>query len=542
LKICLLATIYIKAKHSKKGKKMYYSWDVDRAESHIDKLCDSVKDVEIAPYTREMNLANIPVNKAYEMDAVHIYVDILNLEDLLVKDGNENETSHKRAIRFFDSHFRTIRYILDESESLFVDFHNQRLHAVVTKPYDNEKERLDRAVALSNLIIDAVAQQKKDSNDSYIDAATIRVGIDSGIALTVNNGRAKNKEPLFLGNPANHAAKHAAGDKKGIYLTANARDVLELSKVAADKTKTSVLTSDEIKLSVERTTLPNGLSLESVNKNAPEPKLLKDFQFSRAASPLENFDFNKYYYKTAKRQELVSLYADIDGFTNYVNGNIGSEQGKKNIVRCLHVIRSEMDDCINTDFKGKRVRFIGDCMHAIICEGSNKYTDRLKTVEVSTEASGGIRSSFNLSLEKLNDRFDIQTEDLGLAIGYELGDVSNLRVGQEGLDNSTRFSLGISTIASEKEQMQCEHETETRIGETAFEVLKGSKYEDLFSDRSATDITFERIEEVDNEAIEEDTAKNESSMYDDISSSVTAPSDEEFIPSRPALKPHAQFK
>lgn len=274
---------------------MHYSWDVDRAEGHIDKLCDSVKDVEIVPYTREMSLGNIPVNKAYEMDAVHIYVDILNLEDLLTKDGNENETSHKRAIRFFDSHFRTIRYILDESESLFVDFHNQRLHAVVTKPYDNEKKRLDRAVALSDLIIDAVAQQKKDSNDSYIDAATIRVGIDSGIALAVNNGRAKNKEPLFLGNPANHAAKHAAGDKKGIYLTTNARDVLELSKVAADKTKTSALTSDEIKLSVDRTTLPNGLSLESVNKNAPEPKLLKDFQFSRAASPLEDFDFNKYY-------------------------------------------------------------------------------------------------------------------------------------------------------------------------------------------------------------------------------------------------------
>ena len=431
---------------------------------------------------------------------------------------------------------------MDESESLFVDFHNQRLHAVVTKPYDNEKKRLDRAVALSDLIIDAVAQQQKDSNDNYIEAATIRVGIDSGIALAVNNGRAKNKEPLFLGNPANHAAKHAAGDKEGIYLTANARDVLELSKVSADKTKITKLTSDEIELSVKRTTLPNGLSLESVNKNAPKPKLLKDFQFSRATSPLEDFDFNKYYYKTAKRQELVSLYADIDGFTNYVNINMDSEQGKKNIVRCLHVIRSEMDDCINTDFKGKRVRFIGDCMHAIICEGSNKYTDRLKTVEVGTEASGGIRSSFNLSLEKLNERFGIQTDDLGLAIGYELGDVSNLRVGQEGVNNSTRFSLGISTITSEKEQMQCKHETETRIGETAFGVLEDSKYEDLFSDRSATDITFERIEEVDNEAIEKDIAKNESSMYDDISSSVPAPSDEEFTPSRPAFKPHAQFK
>lgn len=519
---------------------MHYSWDVDRAESHIDKLCDQVKEIEITKYTRTMSLSNIPVNKAYEMDAVHIYVDILNLEELLVNEnGNENETSHKRAIRFFDSHFRTIRYILDESESLFVDFHNQRLHAVVTKPYDSEKERLDRAIAISDLIINAVDQNKKDSNDDYINAAAIRIGIDSGVALAVNNGRAKNKEPLFLGNPANHAAKHAAGDEEGIYLTANAREVLELSRVDSDKTKTVKMTPNEIKLSVDRTTLPNNLCLESVNENAPKPKLLKDFRFSRATSPLNDFDFTEYYYKTAKRQELVSLYADIDGFTNYVSINMSSEEGKKNIVRCLHVIRSEMDDCINRDFKGRRVRFIGDCMHAIICEGTNKNTDRLKTVEVSTEASGGIRSSFNLSLEKLQEIFGIQTDGLGLAIGYELGDVSNLRVGQEGIDNSTRFSLGISTIVSETEQMQCEHETETRIGEMAFKVLEGSKYADLFSDRSATDITFERIEEVDNEAIEKDIAKNEGSMYDGISS---FESDEHFTPSRPALKPHAQFK
>lgn len=507
---------------------MHYSWNINRADDHIDKMCDLVKDVEIVNYTREMNLTNIPVNKAYEMDAVHIYVDILNLEGLLVNDtGNENETSHKRAIRFFDSHFRTIRYILNESESLFVDFHNQRLHAVVTRPYNDEKKRLDRAISISDLIIQAVKQ--KNSEDEYIPAAKIRIGIDSGVSLAVHNGRAKNKEPLFLGNPANHAAKHAAGDEEGVYLTANGRDVLGLSDMDTEETKKIKLTPNEIELSVARTVLPNNLSLNSIAENAPKPKLLKDFQFSRATSPLNDFDFNKYYYKTAKRQKLVSLYADIDGFTNYVSNNMASREGQMDIVRCLHVIRSEMDDCMNRDFKGKRVRFIGDCMHAIICEGSNKETDSLKTAEVGVEAAGGIRSSFNLSLEKLKERFHIETEVLGLAIGYELGDVSNLRVGQEGVDKSTRFSLGLSTIISEKEQMQCEHETETRIGENAFVALEGSKYKDLFSDRSATDITFEKIEEVNNQALEESDNKNESSIYDDLYSSGSK------------LKPHAQF-
>ena len=37
------------------------------------------------------------------------------------------------------------------------------------------------------------------------------LGIDSGTALAVNNGRPGHREPLFFGQPANHAAKRAGG-------------------------------------------------------------------------------------------------------------------------------------------------------------------------------------------------------------------------------------------------------------------------------------------------------------------------------------------
>ena len=485
---------------------MYYTWNSDRAEEHINKLCKDVDSVEIVTYKRSLDLGKIPVDKAYEMNAVHLYVDILNLNQILVdSEGSETERSHKRALRFFDSHFRAIRFILERTDAVFVDFHNQRLHAVIPRPYGNnedEKKRLDRCVAISELIIKVVEEQRDFNGDEAIPAAKIRIGIDTGIALAVNNGRRSEREPLFLGNPANHAAKHVYGKTKGIYLTSNSRNILELSTV--DDTKNTSLTSDEISLSVKRAKIEEDVTLEQVIEELRHNnKLLKDFKFSRTEPPLKGLDLSSLYYKSAKRQEILSIYADIDGFTDYVSRNLGSTKGKENIIRCLHVLRSELDDCLYKDFSGRRVRFIGDCMHGLICEGSKTHTDYGKTAIVGTEAVSGLRSSFNLSLNKLQENFGIDSDSLGLAIGYELGFTSLTRVGKRG--SSTRCSLGLSTIESEKEQMLCNEMTETRIGNNAYKNLT-SDYQNLFTDRSSTDLTFEQIENLDHQA----SIKNES--------------------------------
>src|SRR5258708_25221986 len=70
-----------------------------------------------------------------------------------------------------------------------------------------------------------------DPNDQKT-VAIVRVGIDSGRSLAVTNGRRKAREPLFLGNPPNIAAKLAvANPTAGIYLTNNARTAIGLSQV-----------------------------------------------------------------------------------------------------------------------------------------------------------------------------------------------------------------------------------------------------------------------------------------------------------------------
>jgi class 3 adenylate cyclase len=205
------------------------NWKHDRAKKQIEARYDEVEKVEVVDYTRDTSLSSIPSNKAYRMDAVHLYADILNLGDMLNCTQTEGETCHKRTLKFLNLHYRAAHRILAECDAIRVDFHNQRLHAVISKPYgdEDEKARLERAVAIAQLLIDVLGETGDD--DDQIPNAVVRVGIDTGLALAVNNGRRGNREPLFLGKPANHAAKLASnGSKEGIYLTNDARAVIDL--------------------------------------------------------------------------------------------------------------------------------------------------------------------------------------------------------------------------------------------------------------------------------------------------------------------------
>ncbi|MBU0776505.1 MAG: transcriptional regulator, partial [Alphaproteobacteria bacterium] len=137
---------------------MAKSWKHDRAADHIAKKLDDVENVTIFDYRRDMSLESIPSNKAYRVDGVHLYADILNLSDMLNVTTVEGETCHRRTLRFLNLHYRAVHRILDRCDVRRVDFHNQRLHAVVTKPYnsetDAEAKRVRRAVAVAQLIID----------------------------------------------------------------------------------------------------------------------------------------------------------------------------------------------------------------------------------------------------------------------------------------------------------------------------------------------------------------------------------------------------
>jgi class 3 adenylate cyclase len=439
------------------------TWNKDRAAKRIDaKIAElPIKEIEIKEYVRETDLRDLPRNVAYRLDGVHLYADILNLSDMLHVTDFEGETCHRRTLRFLNLHYRAVHRILQRVDAIFVDFHNQRLHSVVSKPYDSEADRVHKAVAIGQLIIDVLAQTGEDADHP---AAKVRIGIDTGKALAVNNGRKGHREPLFLGEPANHAAKRASGGKAtGIYLTNKARKAIGLKEV--DSVDMTALTSAEIADSKGKAKL--GVAADEIVKEWKQD--LKDnpigkFEFTGHTPPFGTLDIEQLSVKNSRRQDAASVYADLDGFTAYVSKNISSDDAAKHVVRTLHVLRSELDAVLHTEFAGLKVRFIGDCVHGLAVEGTAQTTDEKETISNLTLCAGGMRSSFNLALTKLKEKGTDATS-MGLAIGFEFGPMNVTRLGVKGELVRCSASRGVHT--AEKEQSRCAG-SESAIGAIAY--------------------------------------------------------------------------
>ncbi|WEK58850.1 MAG: adenylate/guanylate cyclase domain-containing protein [Candidatus Brevundimonas phytovorans] len=411
----------------------------------------------------------VPRNRAVTTHGAHIYANLLEYNTVLMEAGRETEASHERALQLLHLHYSACEHLLAAFDIERVDFHGSRLHAVVLTPEgrDREAERINKAIAFAAAFREMVAEGGRRYDDLQ---TSVRIGIDSGPAVAVNSGRRSEPEPLFIGSPANHAAKLAAGDVPGIYLTPRAQAV---------RTGVAPLAASRISEEVERNILrgasgqapsPFRRSFEDARSRFIEDQdaLVKAnggvrpavFNFHYREPPLRSIRFQDHPPSNTIRLELASLFADIDGFTAYVDNAIATG-GIARAVANLHVLRAEMADVLQLDFGGRKVRFIGDCLHGVLAVGTAREVDARETVRRATMAAAGIRSSFDLCKKSLTG-----IETLGIAIGIEYGPTPICRLGLRG-EASIRCSSSKATCVSEARQGDC-NGTETAIGDRAY--------------------------------------------------------------------------
>ncbi len=460
-------------------------WDESRAEKRITTRINEVQNVTIKEYVRDTDLSCLANGVAYRVDGVHLYIDILNIDEMLNVTVIEGERSHQRTLRFLNLHYRAVRNILIDVDAIEVDFHNQRLHAVFAKPYADEKARIMKAVATAQLIRDVLSKTGENGDDP-LPAAKTRIGIDSGKALAVNNGQRSRREPLFLGNPANQAAKRASGTVEGIYMTNNARSVVDWDKVL-DIDATAV-TAKQVAEAQDKAAL--AVTVDQVVKKWKEElesSPIGSFIFYRHTPPFQALKIEELTPANSRRQESVSLYADIDNFTRYVADRIEDDEKAKSVVKTLHALRGELDCVLHEDFAGKKIRFIGDCVHGILVEGTALTTDDSETAKNAILCAAAMRSSFNLTLEELK-KSSIDVGNLGLQIGLEHGVTTVTRLGIKG--ERVRCCISRSVLKSEDEQRRCAGR-QTAIGPTLYDHAPVA-FQTLFGEaRRCNDLDYE---------------------------------------------------
>lgn len=413
-------------------------------------------------------------SEAVIVDGVHVYVQLIDFHQMMMN-GAETEESHVRALKMLHLHYSGCDRVIEEFEAQRVDYHGGRLHAVIVSPGGPEgaAERASRAMAFAHTLKTIIEEAGRQlSNARY--QTRVRIGIDSGLAVAVNSGRGREPEPLFLGPPANYAAKLAEGDDPGIYVSDAMRLHLGLIRVPGGLVIERVhdMSAESSKRLLDertRVALPGavfGDAQRIVDNLRRSPELAyiaseASFAFHRHEPPLRSIDFGDLSPSRSIRMPLASIFADLCGFTKYVSGCI-REGRVPEMVSNLHVMRGELAATLKEDSDGRKVRYIGDCVHGLVAVGSRTVTDEPATVMAAVQAAGGMRSSFELCQSILPG-----AGSLDLAIGIELGPTPITRLGLRG-DRSVRCASSRAVSRSESCQQACEKD-ETALGPVALE-------------------------------------------------------------------------
>ncbi|MEH3036186.1 MAG: hypothetical protein PGN23_06800 [Sphingomonas adhaesiva] len=402
-------------------------------------------------------------------DAVHVYVRAISYDDVRVENGQETEASHKRALAFLNLLYVSGDRAVQAIGAQRVDFHGARMHAVVTEPTGQASlgARLSRALAIARDMTDLARAIDRTLPDGSRFPLRFRIGVDAGTCIAINSGRSDDREPVFIGPAANHAAKLADGDREGIYLSDRLRRMLGLQTAGSlDLERAQEVPAYLVAAAAERFRASGSAArleefLRDQRGGEVTPLSPSAFTFHRHTPPLSGIDYAALSPSRSVRMPLASVFADLDRYTAYVDHCMATGC-LPDAVRLLHVLRSEFNAVLQRDFGGRKVRFIGDCIHGLLAVGTSFETDEQATIELATQCAGALRSSFELC-----QRIVEHADRLGLAIGFEYGWTPVTRIGIRG-ERSVRTASSLASRGSERCQRQCGGD-ETMIGEAAYD-------------------------------------------------------------------------
>lgn len=380
--------------------------------------------------------------KAFVVEAAHLYGQLLDFDSIVAdRNSQETEASHREALRFLNMHYGIWDSIVENDDAERVDYHGVRMHAIVPSPEGDARRQLQNAIALATKLGAAT----KRVAEVYGFRARIRFGIDQGKCVAMTTGRSHDRDTLFLGAPANHAAKlAAAADEEGIFLTPSAQAIL--GSTALRRTGSGRIELNEGFLNESLRLNPYDRIDRAADRLIAERRSDPQFVFRRETPPLAGVKFVDLVPSNSVRMGMSSIFADIDGFTAFVDGAIRSGgSAMKQAAIAIHVIREELNDVLKLDFGGKRIRFIGDCIHGVLAETPQR-DDGTATVRSSVLCASGMKSSFDLCKSMVGG-----IDTLDLAIGIEYGIVPITRIGKRGKE-SVRCAGGRAVVVAERVQ------------------------------------------------------------------------------------------
>lgn len=480
-------------------------WNEKESQQRVDDNDFHDFEVTVSELSKTMDFANLSTKDVRRAAAAHLYVDIPNFH-LHVTDAGSDKNKQRKLLRAA-SVLRTIQTELLKSPDLVSDdplgriqLQAARLHALCFKPYDDEAKRASRAVATAitmNTYVSCVFNQVFSDLERPFHSA---VGIASGKSLIANLGIHGDRERICLGTPANLAAK-VLGKSDTITISEAVFQKLD------EKLKEHFHKQDEL-IAETVVYMASGLRWDLSPELATHLKVKwdpavwkKKTEDRRETMPLDSMevswaeaaiDLEKLTERNNKRTEAISIYADLDGFTRYVQ-EAEKDEDVVSLVRELHMIRREFHSILDRDYPGVVLQHQGDRVFAILNEPfGDDEGDHKRRCRKALDAAIAIQSSMQHVLRKKLPK----RESLYVSIGLDVGVVLVTRLGSKG--KREVICLGTSVTSAEKLQM-ISSAKQIRIAQEIYDSIDREAIRENFTRSGAAyvseDLTFPKIEE-----------------------------------------------
>ncbi len=405
-------------------------------------------EVDVQDLRRAMDFRNLGTKDVRRAAAVHLYVDVPNFHRAVDDAGNDKQKQRK-LVRLASVLRKVQGDLLTEDEIGDIQRQTVRAHALAYKPYDSDDEshEADRvkkavvhAITHNTFVLDVFNSVFKDVRNF-----SSAVGLASGTSYIANIGKHGDRELISLGSCANLAAKMLGG-RDTITITSAMYDLLpdclkdhfqEASEIAGVQVyqATGLRWSSHSELAKELGVTWDAEKWRKQTEKYKDELPLDEIEISNATVMIDVHTLTE---RNCKRTAAVAFYADLDGFTRYVQ-EAESDEKIVSLIRQFHMIRAEFHAVVGSDYKGLVLQHRGDCILGILhlpC-GDDKHDERCqKAVDIAMALQSSMEHVLN---EHLKDRKDIH-----LAVGLDVGKAFITRLGKKGRRVSICFGPEVS--------------------------------------------------------------------------------------------------
>lgn len=423
------------------------SWNLADAQTSVDNFIKAspLDQIEVKPWKREMQLSELTEKRCREIYAAHLYVDLYGIENTLKTGATDDD--QKAMLQAMHAYMRVaIEAVESKVDGLKVQFQGSRLHAIFFRPYDDEAAICNNAVAALCYLRLFIWNHFAAKFPQY-KGLDVFAGLDYGPALVTGLGSNDDRAVLFIGDAANRPAKVLGDDKpRKLALEPGALPHLKDGKLSTfvDSTAKSLNVDDEEAV-LEALKLPTDVADLGKKLDACLESYTVDSMTVRKLTA--DIDWDNLGPTNSRKTEAANLFADLSGFTPFVEGRLGDEAKQKEAVQILHVLRDEF--CRVAMLYGyERVAYQGDRLQAF------RRNDR-GTGSDAVEAAVAMRESLTAVVhEKLP-----ASKGLHVAVGVASGEILLSRLGKRG----SRERICLGRAARDAAQME-ERLTAGKVG------------------------------------------------------------------------------